>query len=559
MSTIAARPEAGRAAAGAGWLLWSLPLAGAVLASALPPVGFLPAALAPALLFVMLLGAGGYWRAFLAAWLFAFGFHLAGLYWVGIAFFAEAERFGVLAVPGVLGLAAVLAGLGALPLGLLGLRRWRSPWAATLVFAGLWCLGEAVRGRLGVQFPWNPLSLALTAHDATLQPVALLGTTGMSFVLAWLAALVGLGWHGREQRWPAAGVAAALIVAMAGFGSWRLTADLALETPAEPVHLRLVQGNIAQHHKWDPALRQRWFQRHLDLSVAPGEVQPDVVLWPESSVPYPIEEMAEVRDLVGAVVAPGGHVVLGSNFYDDGVSPPILHNSVYGIAAGGIVQQRYDKVDLVPFGEFLPFRPLFGRLGLEALAVGSIDFLPGCRPRHDGARRPAAVQPAGLLRGGLPGAGNRRDGARPLDRQRHQRCLVRHLQRPAPACRHGADAGGRGRPAAGPCRQYRHLAGHRCQRPRPRQPAAGRHGHARCRPAGGLGDTASGEPGALARPGPRGAGVAGRGPCRTTRGASGCRGQARLMAPKVVNFGRFSCDLTGSGARCWQPAPHLGA
>jgi apolipoprotein N-acyltransferase len=377
LSTIAARPEAGRAAAGAGWLLWSLPLAGAVLASALPPVGFLPAALAPALLFLVLLGVDGYWRGFAAAWLFAFGFHLAGLYWVGIAFFAEAERFGVLAVPGVLGLAAVLAALGALPLGLLGLKRWRSPWAATLVFAGLWCLSEVVRGRLGVQFPWNPLSLALTAHDATLQPVALLGTTGMSFVLAWLAALVGLAWHGREQRWPAAGLAAALIVALAGFGHWRLTADLALETPADPVHLRLVQGNIAQHHKWDPALRQRWFQRHLDLSVAPGEVQPDVVLWPESSVPYPIEEIAEVRDLVGAVVAPGGHVVLGSNFYDDGTSPPILHNSVYGIAAGGIVQQRYDKVDLVPFGEFLPFRPLFGRLGLEALAVGSIDFVAG--------------------------------------------------------------------------------------------------------------------------------------------------------------------------------------
>jgi apolipoprotein N-acyltransferase len=69
--------------------------------------------------------------------------------------------------------------------------------------------------------------------------------------------------------------------------------------------------------------------------------------------------------------------VLGSDFYDDSVAPPILHNSVYGIAAGGTVRARYDKVDLVPFGEFLPFRPLFGRLGLEALAVGSIDFLPG--------------------------------------------------------------------------------------------------------------------------------------------------------------------------------------
>ena len=102
----------------------------------------------------------------------------------------------------------MLAALVALPLGLMGLRRWRSPWAATLAFAGLWCLGELVRGRWGVQFPWNPLSLALTAHDTTLQAIALVGTTGMSFVLAWLAALVGLAWHDRPAirgHWPRSG------------------------------------------------------------------------------------------------------------------------------------------------------------------------------------------------------------------------------------------------------------------------------------------------------------------------------------------------------------------
>ncbi len=372
-----ARPHAGWAARDAGWVVWLLPFAGAGLAAALPPLGFLPAVLAPALLFLVLLGARGYWRSFLAVWLFAFGFHLAGLYWVGIAFFAEAERFGLLAVPGVVGLAAVLAVLSALPLGLIGLRRWRRPWAAALVFAALWCVGELARGRFGVQFPWNPLSLALTAHDTTLQAVAVLGTTGMSFVVALIAALAGLAWRGPGRRWTAGGLALALVAMIVGFGHWRLTADLPVEAPAEPVSLRIVQANIAQHHKWDPTLRQRWFQRHLDLSVSAGAVPPDVVLWPESSVPYAIERTADVRDLVGAVIGPGGHVVLGSDFYEDDVSPPVLHNSVYGIAAGGVIEARYDKVDLVPFGEFLPFRPLFSRLGLEALAVGSIDFLPG--------------------------------------------------------------------------------------------------------------------------------------------------------------------------------------
>jgi apolipoprotein N-acyltransferase len=175
--------------------LWLMPLAGALLAAALPPFGLLPAALAPAVLFVALLQSPGYWSGFRAAWLFGLGFHLAGLYWVGIAFFADAERFGALAVPGVVGLAAILAFLGAVPLALLAMRRWHSPLAASLVFAGLWCLGELARGRFGVQFPWNPLSLSLVATDQSLQVVALVGTLGASFLLAWLAALAGLLWE----------------------------------------------------------------------------------------------------------------------------------------------------------------------------------------------------------------------------------------------------------------------------------------------------------------------------------------------------------------------------
>ncbi len=363
--------------------LWLMPVAGASVALALPPLGILPAVLLPAVLFSALLQAPSYGRGFLVAWLFGVGFHLAGHYWVGIAFFADAERFGALAVPGVLGLAAVLAVLTALPLALLGGRRWRSPWAASLLFATLWCVGEIVRGRWGVQFPWNPLSLSLAAHDTSLQLVGLLGTTGASFVLAWLAALTGLAWQasGHARVLPAA-AALLIVLGAAGYGHWRLGADLPLARDGEQPVVRLVQGNIAQHHKWDPELRQRWFERHLQLSqtpdpTAPAGLVPDVVVWPESAVPYSLEDSALVRELIGSIVRPGGHVVLGANFYDPSVDPPILHNSVYTVASSGEILARYDKVDLVPFGEFLPFRAVFGRLGLEALAVGSVDFAPG--------------------------------------------------------------------------------------------------------------------------------------------------------------------------------------
>jgi apolipoprotein N-acyltransferase len=384
LSTLAASAAAGRQVDRRVGL-WSMPLFGAFLAAALPPFGLLPAVVAPAALFLALLRGAGFWPGLVTAWLFGLGFHLAGLYWVGIAFFAEAERFGALAVPGVMGLAAILALLAAVPLALLACRHWRSPLAASVLFAALWCLGELARGRYGVQFPWNPLALSLAATDTSLQLVALFGTTGSSFVLAWLAALVGLVGRSAVRRgggapgegWVLPTLCALLIVVgVAGFGRWRLAADLPVATTGD-VQVRIVQGNIAQHHKWNPELRRRWFERHLALSGQPAGQAPDVVIWPESSVPYPLESMAEVRELIGSVVRPGGHVILGSDFYDPSVEPPRLHNSVYTLAAGGEILARYDKVDLVPFGEFLPFRAIFGRLGLEALAVGSVDFTAG--------------------------------------------------------------------------------------------------------------------------------------------------------------------------------------
>lgn len=349
-------------------------LAGALVATALPPVHFLPGLLGFGVLSACLWRDAGHpGRAFRHGTLFGFGFFLIGIYWVGIAFFADAERFGPFAVPAVLLLALGLGLTVGAAAALAAARRWRRPAAQILAFAGLWTIAETLRGGLGFQFPWNPVASVWAASDATLQPVAWLGTYGLSlFTVAAACA---------SAPWFLAGTRRALLVPL-GWSALLLVAGLlrlgtAERLPPTGVEVRIVQASVVQSLKWDPEQRPVWFGRHLELTARPRATPADVVVWPESAVPYQIEREPEVRRLLGGVTPAGGAILVGGNRYDLKPDPPLASNSLFALAPTGAILGRYDKVDLVPFGEFLPLRAVLGRLGLGKLTEGTIDFVPG--------------------------------------------------------------------------------------------------------------------------------------------------------------------------------------
>jgi apolipoprotein N-acyltransferase len=352
-------------------------LAGTLTAAALPPVYLLPALAGFGVLIALLhrqeTGPG---RAFLRGTAFGFGFFLAGLYWVGIAFFADAERFGAYAVPAVLGLALFLALTVGLAAALVGLRRWRSVTAQALAFAVAWTLAEPLRGGLGLQFPWNPIASVWVVSDATLQAVAFTGTYGLSLLTVAAACLTApLFMAGPIARRAAVAVPALFACLVVALGALRLA--LAPVVPDTGVQLRIVQANVAQHHKWDPEKRLMWFRRHLELSAAAHNPPPRLIVWPESAVPYDIDAKQEVRNYLAPVVPPGGALLVGGDRYELERQPPAAHNTLFVLGEGAQVLARYDKVDLVPFGEFLPFRRILGKFGLAKLTQGSIDFMPG--------------------------------------------------------------------------------------------------------------------------------------------------------------------------------------
>ncbi len=342
---------------------------GLALALAYPPFFLLPGL---AGLGVLLLLARAPRRPLLWGWIFGFVHHLATLWWIAIAFESGPEAFRALGIPAMVGLTAVL-GLGPALLVALLARFTSRPFALrALVLAAGWVALELLRGQL-LRFPWNPLASTLAFAAPALQPVAWFGVYGTDLLLALLAVLpVGVLEARGRLRLVRAGLLAllALVLMLPGLLRRPPAGDEAAGIP-----VRIVQPNIAQKAKWDPALRRRWLELQLALTRRPAEVPPRLILWPESAVPYVVEDPTLQRILAEALPA-GAVLGFGADRFVDG-DPPRLTNSFYLLDSSGRLRDRYDKVDLVPFGEFLPFGDLLAPLGLGKLTLGAVDFSPG--------------------------------------------------------------------------------------------------------------------------------------------------------------------------------------
>lgn len=353
---------------------------GVLLVGALAPLYLWPLAfVALAGLLLMLGPAGRGWRAFFTTYLFAYGYFVAGLYWIGIAFFVDAAQFAWLSPLPVLGLPLLLAlfPAGGVWLATRFAGRAGAAWHMLLVAAG-WTLGDWLRGHALTGFPWNLVGYVWADHPAVMQVAAVIGSHGLGLLTLLAAAGVALAVRPgapRRARLLALLLPAGFALVALG-GALRLNASGHDTVPG--VWLRLVQPSIAQTAKWQEALRQRHLQQHVTLSVAPAERAPTHIIWPETAIPYLIDEAAQLRQALGHIVPPDGALIAGAirrSF--DAAGRMTVYNSLFALNASGNIGGVYDKVHLVPFGEYLPLRRWLHPLGLDAVAASGIDFSPG--------------------------------------------------------------------------------------------------------------------------------------------------------------------------------------
>lgn len=375
-------------------------LAGALSSLAMAPFGAFPILWLTLPVFVWLIDgavphdSAGFLRrlfpAAIAGWAFGFGYFLGGLWWVGEAFLVDADRFVWLLPLAVVLLPAGLAlfwMLGAVVARLL----WPDGWPRILVFAVVMTAAEWLRGHLFTGFPWNALGYALTPVPAMMQSASLVGIWGLTlaafFIFAAPAALATV--HRRERRAPFVLilVGVAILVLHAGFGLVRLSS--AESEPVAGVKLRIVQPAVPQGEKWETANDDEIVRRYLELSD--GATDPDhkgvgsatLVIWPESAFPFLLTDRPDVLAAIAKLLPPGTTLITGAARADPASDPSEdrVFNSVYVIGDTGEILSAYDKVDLVPFGEFLPFRRFFEAMGIRQLIRLPGGFTAGNR-RH---------------------------------------------------------------------------------------------------------------------------------------------------------------------------------
>ena len=335
-------------------------------------------------------------RAATAGWWFGFGYFLFGLFWIGEAFLVEADKFAWLLPFAVTMMPAGLALFTALATGAARLV-WPPGLARILVLAIALALAEWLRGHVFTGFPWNVLGYALTWPLPMMQSAALVGIYGLTLLAVLIFAapltLVAEASTGRgpQRAMPwAVGIAVLPLLALYGFGAWRI--------PHEPsplidgVKIRIVQASVDQRDKWKAEKQSEIFKDQLDLSRHDASDSRDDLagithlVWPEAAMPFLPLEHPEALAAIGELLPNGTRLISGAlRLKQTGADTPVGRregfNSLLVFTDTGALESVYDKIHLVPFGEYLPFQTTLEWMGLEQLTRWRGGFSVGPSPR----------------------------------------------------------------------------------------------------------------------------------------------------------------------------------
>ncbi|MCP4686541.1 MAG: apolipoprotein N-acyltransferase [Desulfobacterales bacterium] len=364
---------------------------GLALTASFPGVGWSWAAwfaLAPLLLGARDLSAGDGFRAGFVSGLVHY---ITLTYWLFYTMGTYGRLPWFVSIPVLLLFASYLALYPALFLAALNKLR-PTPGTGLFLAPALWVSLEYIRARLFTGFPWELIGGSQYKALHIIQISDIFGVYGVSFLVVmcnWMVLLIILHLtrqprEGVVVSWRVmAGAITALILALGltlFYGRQRIREIDSLVSTSPAPTIAVVQGNIDQLMKWDPAFQISTVETYARLSLEAKKSGPDLVVWPETATPFYFGHNAPRSEALSGMVRKairetGADFLFGSPSFTIRGEAHQYHNSAFLLDQGGVIIGKYDKSHLVPFGEYTPFKRWLPFIGKIVEHVG--DFTPG--------------------------------------------------------------------------------------------------------------------------------------------------------------------------------------
>jgi len=319
--------------------------------------------------------------ALFTGWFFGMGYYVVSLYWISAALTIDLSQH-IWFIP--LSLVALPSYLSIYPAIVLTLvcSSNKQGLSRLLAFAILWTIGEYIQSFAFTGFPWSLVGYSLCFNTSLCQGASLFGIYGMSFLAITVGGSFFLLEPSRRENAFAFFMILGLILSLFLWGEYRLR-NSSEEKPTNTT-LRLVQPNISQKLKWDPANRQANLETLMTLSKQSSDRHIDAIIWAESAFPYSInvgENEEEVGRYLSSILKENVFLFTGANLttlaeniHDDRE----VWNSLVVVDSLGKLQESYEKSHLTPFGEYIPWRSIIQYLGpVSKVTQGTRDFSEG--------------------------------------------------------------------------------------------------------------------------------------------------------------------------------------
>ncbi len=363
-------------------------VSGLLLTAAFPKLGLDGLAWVALTPMLWVLNGVGPGDAFRRGIIFGIAHFLSLLYWLVPTMVIYGHLPAYLSIAILFLFAAILSLLFVAPLTCGFALAGRTPTRALLLFPVFWVAADFLRSFLFTGFPWELLGYSQYRRLHLIQLSDIFGVYGLSGLVALTNAALLLGclavtgkpWCGKpvRGRFAFAGIAAAIaLIALTWiYGEVRIAQIDRIASDAPKARVAVIQGNIEQSQKWEPAFQKATIEKYLRLSLSARPDRPDLIVWPESAAPfYFLAEVPPTRMVMQGIAEAAAHFLIGAPAFEVRGQTADYYNSAYLVGPRAEVLGRYDKAHLVPYGEYTPFKEFLPFLGKIVEHVG--DFKAG--------------------------------------------------------------------------------------------------------------------------------------------------------------------------------------